>query len=175
MLFLTEPSKSPNWQDLAEIDSKISKLGFGKWKGWAMFVYRSRLPSVSLFLENLWGKNAKEVSVRAWRASGDSASSKDGATCSLQHNRSHIAFLFASFHTYIRAKEKYFWEILADWISLSREKLKSSYDQSEAIELLHSEFEFRRFQSCPLSPRIFGQWWTKSKTGTFPFRVCAYG
>ena len=25
-----EPSKSPNWQDLADIDSKISKLGFGK-------------------------------------------------------------------------------------------------------------------------------------------------
>ena len=29
-LSLTEVIKSPDWQDLADIDSKISKLGFGK-------------------------------------------------------------------------------------------------------------------------------------------------
>lgn len=29
-LSFTEVIKSPDWQDLADIDSKISKLGFGK-------------------------------------------------------------------------------------------------------------------------------------------------
>ena len=82
----------------------------------------------SLFSSKIRGwrmqkKWACDRDVRAWRASGDSASSKDGGTCRSRHRRSHIAFLFASFHAYIRAKEKYFWEILADWISLSREKL----------------------------------------------------
>lgn len=30
-LSFTEVAKSPNWQDLADIDNKISKLGFGKY------------------------------------------------------------------------------------------------------------------------------------------------
>ena len=30
-LSFAEVTKSPNWQDLADIDNKISKLGFGKY------------------------------------------------------------------------------------------------------------------------------------------------